>query len=279
MNQYLGFDRVRAHYSLQYSFILIFKKIEFAFFCFLCVIILITSKLNEDFSKNISSGFVTVSIPIIKVASFPFNVTIDLLTNFQELVEARIDNQALIAENQDLQSLYIKALNVNNENKELKQTLRFITSKSVNYKVARIVGRSHELFGQTLYLNVGKDRDIKEGSIVSGNRGAIGRVAEVFDNKSRLILATDANSRIPIITSKARVRGVLAGNNSGMMEILYLQKNHTIKVGDWVFTSGDGDTLPAGILVGVVKKVDQGYAAVEMVENVNNTDIVTIMEY
>jgi cell shape-determining protein MreC len=75
------------------------------------------------------------------------------------------------------------------------------------------------------------------------------------------------------------VRGILSGNNSASMEILYLQKNHTIRAGDWIFTSGDGDTLPPGLLIGVVKKVDASYAAVEMIENVNNLDIVTIMDY
>ena len=86
-------------------------------------------------------------------------------------------------------------------------------------------------------------------------------------------------SRIPIITSKTRVRGILAGNGSGIMEILYLPKNHTITEGDWIFTSGDGDTLPPGLLVGVVKKADKDYVGVAMVENINNADIVTVMHY
>ncbi len=279
MKHHLQFDSVRTHYSLQHNFTVVFKKIEFAFFCFLCVIFLITSKLSDNFSKTISTGFVVVSLPVIKIVSLPFNVTIDLLTNFQELIEARKDNEILKAENEKLQSFYIDSLNISRENKELRQTLQFITSKSSNYKVGRIIGRSQKVFSQTLFIDVGKNRGLKEGSLVSGNHGVIGRVAEIFEDKARLILATDANSRIPIITSKARVRGILSGNNSGVMEILYLQKNHNIKAGDMVFTSGDGDTLPAGVLIGVVKRVDKSYAAVELVENITNTDIVTIMDY
>ena len=63
------------------------------------------------------------------------------------------------------------------------------------------------------------------------------------------------------------------------MEIMYLQKNHTIRPGDWIFTSGDGDTLPPGLLIGIVRKVDKSYAAVQMAENINNSDIVTILDY
>jgi cell shape-determining protein MreC len=58
-----------------------------------------------------------------------------------------------------------------------------------------------------------------------------------------------------------------------------LPKNHGIEENDWVFTSGDGDTLPPGLLIGVVKKVDKEEVKVAMVEDVSNADIVTILDY
>ncbi len=279
MKQYLNFVQSRSNYSFKYSFDIVFKKVEFAFFCLLSVVFLILSRFNDDFSKSVSSSFVGVSLPIAKTAAFPFNATVNLLTNFSGLIEAKKENEILKEENERLRSMYVTAINVSRENQELKRTLQFITTKSSNYKVARIVGRTHKTFSQKLYIDAGQNRDLKVGSLVSGNNGAIGRVSEIWEDKARLILATDATSRIPVITSKSRVRGILAGQNGDLMQILYLQKNHGIQVGDWVFTSGDGDTLPSGILIGVVKKVDKGYAAVEMSENIANTDIVTIIDY
>lgn len=249
------------------------------FFSFLCVIFLISSNLDSSFSKSISFGFVSISMPIVKFAAFPFNTIINLLTNFHELVDAREDNKILKEELAQLRSFYIKSLNIYQENKELRNVLNFVSAKTSSFKVAKIIGRSHEIFNQNIFIDAGKNRGIKEGSIVTGTRGVIGRIAEVGEDKSRIILATDAISRIPIITSKARVRGILAGDSSSKMEILYLPKNHTIKEEDWVFTSGDGDTLPSGLLIGVVKKVDKDSASVVMVEDVNNADIVTIMDF
>ncbi len=277
--QYLNFSGTKSNYSLQHNFTLVFRKIELIVFCFLCVVLLITSRVNKDFSDEVSMKFVSMSLPVVKFAAFPFNATINLLTNFSDLVDAKKENIVLKEENEKLRNFYIKSLNINRENKELKDTLRFVTTKSSNFKVARIVGRSHQIFNQTLFIDAGKNRGIKEGSIVTGNRGVIGRIAQVGEDQSRVLLVTDSNSRIPVLASKARVRGILSGNNSATMEILYLQKNHTIRQGDWIFTSGDGDTLPPGLLIGVVRKVDKSYAAVEMVENINNTDIVTVMDY
>ncbi len=277
--QYLNFSQTKSNYSLQHNFNLVFKKIELVFFCFLCVILLITSRINKDFSDDVSMKFVSVSLPVVKLAAFPFNATINLLINFNELVDAKKENAVLKEENQKLRNFYITSLNINRENKDLKDTLRFVIPKSASFKIARIVGRSHQMFNQTIFVDAGKNRGIREGSIVTGSRGVIGRISQVGENRSRVILVTDANSRIPVLASKARIRGILAGSNSSTMEVLYLQKNHTITPGDWIFTSGDGDTLPPGLLIGVVKKVDKGYAAVEMVENVSNADIVTILDY
>lgn len=279
MKQYLNFSSNRTNYSFKHSFDLVFRKVETVFFIILCLILLISSKLQSNFSKDLSFSFVSVSIPIVKFSAFPFNTIINLLTDFHELVDAKKENKTMKEELTKLRSFYIESLNIHQENKELRSILNFVTSKSSNFKVARVIGRSHQIFNQKIFIDAGKNRGIKEGSIVVGNRGVIGRIAEVGDDKSRLILLTDASSRIPILTSKGRIRGILAGNGSNLMEILYLPKNEVIDEGDWIFTSGDGDTLPPGLLVGVAKKTDKDYAGVVMVEDPSNADIVTVLEY
>ncbi len=179
----------------------------------------------------------------------------------------------------ELKSFYVKSLNIHQENKELRSILDFVTAKASNFKVARVIGRAHQIFNQKVFIDAGSNRGLQEGAIVAGVHGVIGRVAEVGEDKSRLILLNDASSRIPVVTSRSRDRAILVGNNGGLMEMLYLSKNHKIEVGDWVFTSGDGDTLPPGLLVGVVKKVDGDSVLIAMVEDLANADIVTIISY
>lgn len=279
MKQYLNYKRTKANYSVSYGFGLVFERIQTVLFSFLCVVFLISSRLGSDFSKDVSFVFVSVSLPIVKVASFPFNAVITLLTDFSELVDAKKENKVLKEELEKLRSFYIKSLNIHQENKELRNILNFVTAKTSSFKVAQIVGRSHQVFNQQVFIDAGANREIKVGNIVTGTHGVVGRIEEVFKDKSRLILLSDARSRIPVITSKARVRGILSGNNSTTMELLYLPKKHGIEKGDWVFTSGDGDTLPPGLLVGVVKKVYENSALVVAVEDVNNIDVVTIIGY
>lgn len=277
--QHLNFSNKRVNYSIKHSFGLVFNKIETVFFSFLCVICLIVSKVDHDFSRDVSSVFVNISVPIAKFAAFPFNAAFSLVTDFGELVRAKEENKNLKEELEKLRSFYIKSLNIHQENKDLREMLQFVSSKSANFKVAQIIGRSRPLFNQKIFIDAGKDRGLKEGEIITGKRGVIGRVAEVYENKSHIFLLNDAISRIPVITSQARAKGILAGNGSGMMEILYLPKNHDIQVDEMIFTSGDGDTLPPGLLAGVVRKVNKDSVLVSMVEDVNNADLVTILSY
>ncbi|MSP33500.1 MAG: rod shape-determining protein MreC [Rickettsiales bacterium] len=280
MKQYINFNYSNiSNYSLQHHFGQLFKRIELIFFIALSLVFLVTSKAHKNITDDVSFAFVGVSLPIVKFAAFPFNTIINLLINFQELIDAKKENISLKEENNKMRTLYVKAINVNNENQELKNLLQFIVPKSAHFVVAKISGRSHGLFNQNLFIDSGTNHDIAEGSIVTGAIGMIGRIVDITENKSRLMLVTDPSSRIPVIASKARARGVLIGTNNNLMEILYLSKHHQIKVNDMIFTSGDGDLLPPGILIGVVRKVDGSYVGVEMIEDINNADIVTVMKY
>jgi len=280
MKQYLNFNYNNiSNYSLQHHFGQLFKKVELIFFVVLSIVFLVTSKVNKNITNDVSFAFVGVSLPVVKIAAFPFNTVINLLVNFQELIDAKKENITLKEENAKMRKLFATAINLKNENQELKNLLQFVIPKSTHYAVAKIVGRSHGLFNQNLFINIGTNRKISEGNIVTGAIGMIGRVVDVAEDKSRLMLVTDPSSRIPVIASKARARGILVGVNNNLMEVLYLSKNHQIKVGDMIFTSGDGDNLPPGILIGVVRKVDKSYVGVEMIEDINNADIVTVMEY
>lgn len=280
MKQYLNFNHGKINnYSLQHQFLSVFKKIELIFFVLLSLIFLTVSKLNQDFRNDFSYFFVDISTPFVNVATLPFNLTINLLVNFQELVDAKKENKTLREDSDKMRLLLVKTIDIENENQELKNILKYIIPRSLNYKMAKITGRVQGSFNQQLFVEARHDVEIKEGSAVVGNMGLIGRTADAVGNRARLILPTDANSHIPIIVSKARARGILVGNNSNLMEIEYLAHNHKIAVGDLVFTSSDGEYLPPGILIGIVKKVDGNYVAVEMAQDIVSADVITIVEY
>lgn len=220
-----------------------------------------------------------VVMPVSNVVLMPLNSVVELVSDFHELVDAKDKNAELLKENEKLKALYIKSLNINQENNQIKETLKYISLRSSQFTVAHLIGHAYQTYSNHVFISAGSDQSVKENDIVVGNNTLIGRVIQVNSEKSRVLLVTDINSRIPVIVSGAKIKGILAGNNSDLMEILYLEKNHKIKVGDLVFSSSDGDVIPPGMLVGVVVKTDKKHASVRMVEDVNNLDMVSVARY
>jgi rod shape-determining protein MreC len=199
-----------------------FKKIETMFFIILSLILIIISKIQPSFTTNISNAIVNVSSPVSSIISWPFNTAISLVTNFNELVKAKEDNKLLKSQINELNQYYLTSLAIYEENKELRNSLNFVKPRLQNYQMAEVVGFSQSVFNNSLIIITEKESNIKLGQIVLGKRGVVGRV-ESFDvntKKSRVLLTTDSRSKIPIITANSRSRGILAGINNNMMEII-----------------------------------------------------------
>jgi rod shape-determining protein MreC len=82
--------------------------------------------------------------------------------------------------------------------------------------------------------------------------GLVGRIAGVGERTSRVLLLTDTSSRVPVTVQPSGQRALLSGDN-GMLPLLdFLDDPDAVRPGDRVVTSGDGDMLPADLLVGEV---------------------------
>lgn len=276
---YLDYKTSRNNSFVYHNVRGVIERIETVLFVLICLVLILTSKINHKVTDVISMAVAGSAMPVANSVSMPLNAIVDVTINFHELIDAKNRNIELLKENEKLKALYFKSLNINQENSQIKEALKYVSLKSTKFTVAHLIGHAYQTYSNNVFISAGSDQGVKEDDIVTGNNTLIGRVTQVDSEKSRVLLVTDINSRIPVIVSGAKIRGILAGNNSHLMEILYLEKNHKITVGDLVFSSSDGDAIPPGMLVGVVVKVDEKYAAVKMIEDVKNLDMVSVSNY
>jgi rod shape-determining protein MreC len=108
--------------------------------------------------------------------------------------------------------------------------------------------------------------------------GLVGRIAEVGDRASRVLLLTDLNSRIPVTLQGSHERAILAGDNSPRPLLAYLAPNAKPEVGERVVTSGDGGVFPPGIPVGVIVSVG-GQVRVATSSDLSVIDYVKIVDF
>ena len=89
------------------------------------------------------------------------------------------------------------------------------------------------------------------------------------------MLLSDPHSRVPVVTSSSREKGILAKQGDNML-LIYLPEEHNVKPGELLYTSGDGKVYPYGLLVGKVDKVTDDGVFVELSASLNKIEFVAI---
>ena len=195
--------------------------------------------------------------PILDAISRPAATAARVVESVVELENAFDENQRLKAENARLLQWKQAALRLEAENSSLRSLLRVRPEPSVNYIAARVIATPGSSFVRTLVVTAGKRDGVRKGQAALVGAGLGGRVIEVGEWSSRVLLLTDINARVPVVLANTRQRAILAGDNSDQAKLLYLPPESPIQVGEQVVTSGDGGLFPSGLPVGVVTAVSE----------------------
>ena len=177
------------------------------------------------------------------VVSAPSN-SINNFTDFvKEHVHLYDDYNKLKKENDDLKNKISETDFLELENSQLRKLIEEQISSSTNLMSARVM-----LDKQSLYLN-----SFIIGMAVLDGKNFIGRIVDVNFFSSRVLLVSDLNSKIPVITEPSAHHAILNGHGKNEPTLEYLPENHNIQNGDKVYTSGKGGIFSPGIPVGEVK--------------------------
>jgi rod shape-determining protein MreC len=144
------------------------------------------------------------------------------------------------------------------ENQRLRNALYFRQTKgAVNFIPSEVIGRSGSNWFEMVEINRGANDRIVPDSAVINEEGLVGRVYEVSQFSSKVLLITDPTSAISIIDARTGDMGIASGNTIGPLKIRYLSSTADIRAGDKIITSGMSDIFSRGITVGIVKSADK----------------------
>ena len=265
---------------VKYYFYTLFLKVSFFILIIISIISMKFSISNPNYETFIRNNVIALFKPLYIIAEIPFNLTFDFNKSVKNILLANLRNKRLVEENLLLKDLYLKSLEIKKENENLKKILNYVDHNNTKYKyvVSRIYTEPKLPMINSIIINVGSDDGVKEGDLVLGiTRNVIGRIVNVNNNNSKVLLLNDANSNIPARTAETNEKFILSGTNRDYLEIShYNSKNPQILDGDIVYTSGDSKILPDGIPIGKIKKENKKIKVI-MDENVNNIYNVIVM--
>jgi rod shape-determining protein MreC len=193
--------------------------------------------------------------PILGAMTKPVATVTGVAQWFDEVTSIYSDNRRLQEENARLVQWHAAARRLEQENHELRALLNLAAEPAASAVAARIIGDNGGAFVRTVLVDAGARDGVAKNQAALTGEGVAGRVIEVGERASRILLITDINSRIPVVLERSRDRAVLAGDNGPMPLLVHLPPDARPSVGDRVVTSGFGGIFPPGLPVGTVVRV------------------------
>ncbi|MBD0363163.1 MAG: rod shape-determining protein MreC [Coleofasciculus sp. C3-bin4] len=142
------------------------------------------------------------------------------------------------------------------QNQKLKELLDYGKTQKQQGILAPVVGRSADHWWQQVTLGRGSQEGIKVGFVVMGPGGLVGRVISVTPNSSRVLLISDATSKVGAVISRSRSMGFMRGQGSNRAVLQFFDKVPDVRRGDVVSTSPVSELFPSGLPLGRVESVN-----------------------
>ncbi len=216
----------------------------FSLIC-LIFIVLFFSFRQPSLTENWRSVFLDIATPVLEFISQVRSSVVGIFAEPQ--------NQAMQRMHYQITELQNKAAYLLSENKELKKQLRLIDSKFEVLLTARVITFPTEPFAHSIVINMGSRHGIAKNQVVTTHEGLVGRIIEVGEKSARVLLITNANSRIPVLIEHERKQAILTGNNSQTMELAYFQEESLSPKKVRIVTSGKGGIFPPGVIIGTIQ--------------------------
>lgn len=169
----------------------------------------------------------------------------------------RYEKKISILENQAalLKRAIVQIKELSGENERLRKLLLFKSRFAPRSIAAEAIGRDQSSWDTFIIIDKGLRDGITQNMPVARNEGLVGRVFEVGEGTSKVMLIDNPNSKIGAVVQRTREEGVLTGLGMGLCKLIYLSSDTGAKPGDIVIAAKTGGLSANGILIGEIIKV------------------------
>ena len=246
----------------------------------IALLLIMVHKVDLGIISGISKSIFYITAPVIKVVTLPAEGLSYSYKKLSEIINVYEENKRLKKENEELFLLKDKIRAVQAENLSLKSLLHHIDIPNTKSYTAKIIAENGNAFSNSFIIYLGDNADnIKTGYAVVDKHGLIGRIDLISGKYARVTLITDINSKIPVISQKTRERGILVGNNTKELTLIFTPLLANLHKGDLLVTSGVGGGLPADIPIARITKVDVDKITAIPLFTPTNIEIIKIIAY
>jgi len=175
------------------------------------------------------------------------------------------------------------------ENKKLRQYLKFFEENSYEYVLAKVLWQENLLnlssYNQNIIINKGEKDGLMVGLAVVNESGVIiGKIIEVNETNSRVCLINNNFCKMAVSINNSNSSIGLAEGDLGLsVKLNFVSQNEIVNVGDMIITSGLEKDIPRGLAVARINNIEQEVNDIwqnvnaEALFNINNLNIVSVI--
>jgi rod shape-determining protein MreC len=232
-------------------------------------IVLLTGYFGEGsggFFHGLQSGAQTVLSPIEDGASRAFKPVRDLVGWFGDVFNAKDENKQLKKDLATARAESTQVAVLQRDNDQLRKELKLTNDlgySSSSRLTARVIVKSPTVWYSTVTIDSGKSDGVRVDQPVVNGDGLVGKVTAATGGTATVTLITDGSSNVPAQIDPDGAHGIVTPSvgDPNDMQLQYIGKNHPVKDGAKVVTSGSApgplqSIFPRGIPIGEVSRVD-----------------------
>lgn len=195
---------------------------------------------------------------ILDLFYLPLEISSSFIADTKAIITYKFilnENLRLKKEIYELKRNFLNQEELRQENGRLKKLLSFKEQSQFSSVAAKVIGMDVQNWTRAIIINKGSRQNIKVGNVVITELGLVGKVVEVSNATSKVMLINDPDSSVACVIQRSREEGLASGTLLGGVIIRYLEIDSDVEIGDDVLTSGLTDNYPASIPIGKVEKI------------------------
>lgn len=207
----------------------------------------------------------------------PIASTGRMIADFQSYARVYQQNEELRRELQRMKGWREAALQLEQKNAQLLALNNVRLNPRLTFVTGEVMSDAGSPFRRSAMLNIGRIDGVADGLAAVDGLGLVGRISGVAEQSARAILLTDASSRVPALVLPAGQRAIVAGDNSQMPVLEFLDQTDAVRPGDRVVSSSDGGVFPADLLIGQVVLGPDGRQRVRLAADYRRLEFVRVL--
>lgn len=241
-------------------------------------VLLAISLWQPQFLSGLRSGAQDVAAPATQSVAAARTEGKGLIASVTGYFRAGSKNAELKREMEIARIRLKEAESLRQENARLKALLAIRDGDVKPVAIARLVGSTASSTRRFAYLGAGRAQGVAVGMPVISPRGVVGRILEVGNNSSRVLLLLDSESVLPVRRSGDEVVAFAEGRGDSMLRVKLINLGiNPLKIGDMLVTSGAGGYYRPGTAVAIISERTPDGGLARIVSDPAATDFVAVM--